>query len=373
LIPFNKPVWLGTELDRIREALTANGHAAGGGPFGRECEVLLRERYRCRALLVTSGTHALEMAALLLDLEDGDEVIIPSYTFVSTANAFVLRKARPVFADVDDHGNVDPVEVERLVGPRTRAIVPVHYGGSSCDMGELVDRARRVPIVEDAAQAIGASFLDKPLGTFGTLAALSFHETKNVGCGEGGALLVRDERWLERAEYLREKGTNRSKFQAGMVDKYTWVDVGSSYVLSDLNAAYLRDQLRELDRIHRRRAEVHERYAGALGALVESRGGYVVRSRPENTPNHHLFAIVFRTGEQRTRFIHHMREHGIIAPFHYVGLHLSPFGARFHDGRSLPRTERLTSCLVRLPLFFNITDEEVDRVVDRTAEFLRAL
>jgi dTDP-4-amino-4,6-dideoxygalactose transaminase len=230
-----------------------------------------------------------------------------------------------------------------------------------------------VPVVEDAAQAIGARFGGRSLGTFGRCGAISFHETKNVGCGEGGALVLGDESWIERAEYLREKGTNRSRFVAGLVDKYTWVDVGSSYVLSELNAAYLRDQLVELERIQARRAAVHERYSNALASAVEAKGGYVVRGHRRNTPNHHLFGIVFREGEQRARFIQHMRQHGILTPFHYVALHGSPFGSRFHDGRPLPNSERLTRCLVRLPLFFNLTDAEVDEVAGRALEFLRGL
>lgn len=366
-------MWLGTELARISEALTVHGHAAGGGPFGRECEALLQRIFGQRVLLVTSGTHALEMAALLLDLREGDEVIVPSYTFVSTANAFVLRKARPVFADVDPHGNVAVEDVAKLLGPRTRAVVPVHYGGNSCDMEALLQVCGDVPVIEDAAQAIGARYAGRPLGTFGRCGAISFHETKNVGCGEGGALVVGEGRWLERAEYLREKGTNRSRFHAGLVDKYTWVDVGSSYVLSDINAAYLSEQLRQLARIQERRAVVHQRYRAALCDAVESKGGYVIRGHPRNDPNHHLFGVVLRDGDQRTRFIAHLRERGIIAPFHYVSLHASPFGARFHDGRKLPNAERLTACLVRLPLFFNITDEQVDEVIGRTLEFLGGL
>lgn len=373
MIPFNKPVWLGTELDRLREALTVHGHAAGGGPFGRECEALLHALLGQRTLLVTSATHALEMAALLLDLREGDEVIVPSYTFVSTANAFVLRRARPVFADVDASGNLDVAGAAALIGPKTRAIVPVHYAGNSCDMAALLDAAGSIPVVEDAAQAVGASFAGRPLGTFGACAALSFHETKNVGCGEGGGLTLRDGRLVERAEYLRDKGTNRSRFHAGLVDKYTWVDVGSSYALSDLNAAYLSDQLRALGRIQQRRAEVHARYAAALTSAIEAKGGSVIRPHPSNTPNHHLFALVFREGDERTRFIAHMRERGILAPFHYVALHQSPFGRTFHDGGPLPWSERLTRCLVRLPLFFNITDGEVDEVIGRSLEFIRAL
>lgn len=370
MIPFNKPVWLGTELQRIAEAITAHGHVAGGGPFGRHCEKALAKRLGQPALLVPSCTHALEMAGILLDLKEGDEFIVPSYTFVSSANALVLRGARPVFADVDPQGNLDPREVTRLMGPRTKAVVVVHYAGNSCDMADLAGRCGTVPMIEDAAQALGASFDDRPLGTFGACGAFSFHETKNVGCGEGGAITVRDERLLERAEYLRDKGTNRRRFLSGLVDKYTWVDVGSSWVLSDLNAAYLAAQLDEFERIQSRRKELHDRYHRELGPAVERAGGYLIRNGPRNRPNQHLVAIVFRKPEQRDGFIARMKHHGIIAPFHYVALHLSPMGRTFHGGGALPNSEKLTSCLVRLPLFFNMTDVEQEEVIDRTLEFL---
>jgi len=373
VIPFNKPVWLGTEIQRITEAITLHGHVAGGGPFGKYCEQFLSRLLDQPALLVTSCTHALEMAGMLLELREGDEFIVPSYTFVSTANAFALRGARPVFADVDRHGNLEPREVSRLLTPRTKAVVVVHYAGSSCDMRQLAEVCGKVPIVEDAAQALGSRFDGRPLGTFGVCGAFSFHETKNVGCGEGGALSVRDERLLERAEYIRDKGTNRRRFLSGLVDKYTWVDVGSSYVLSDLNAAYLAAQLDQLERIQARRTELHGRYFRELAGLVEQKGGYVIQHQTRVTPNQHLFGIVFRAGEQRDRFIAHMKAHHIIAPFHYVALHQSPMGRRFHGDRPLPVSERLTTCLVRLPLYFNMTDREQDEVIERTREFLNAV
>jgi dTDP-4-amino-4,6-dideoxygalactose transaminase len=373
VIPFNKPVWLGTEIQRITEAITVNGHVAGGGPFSKSCETLLERRLGQRTLLVTSCTHALEMAGLLLDLRPGDEFIVPSFTFVSTATAFALRGARPVFADVDENGNVRPEQVESLRTPRTRAVVAVHYAGNSCDMHRLAEACGQVPLVEDAAQALGASFDGRPLGTFGSVGAISFHETKNVGCGEGGALTLRDPSLLERAEYIRDKGTNRRRFLSGQVDKYTWVDVGSSYVLSDLNAAYLSAQLDAFDQIQQRRAELHHRYARELASPVERAGGYLLRHDERVSPNHHLFAIVFREAGQRSRYISLMRAHDIMTPFHYVALHLSPMGSRFHDGRPLPGSERLSSSLVRLPLFFNMTDREQDEVIGRTTEFLHAL
>jgi dTDP-4-amino-4,6-dideoxygalactose transaminase len=373
LIPFNKPVWLGTEIQNITEAITAHGHVAGGGRFGKYCEQWLARQLGQPSLLVGSCTHALEMAALLLEVKEGDEVIVPSFTFVSTANAFVLRGAKPVFADVDGNGNLDPREVEHLRTRRTRAVVVVHYAGNSCDMHVLADAAARVPIVEDAAQALGASFDGRPLGTFGSCGAISFHETKNVGCGEGGALTLRDAALVERAEYLRDKGTNRRRFLNGLVDKYSWVDVGSSYVLADLNAAYLAAQLDALERIQARRAAIYHRYHETLTNLVEAKGGHVIRSHSRNAPNHHLFAVVFGKAQERAAFIGFMKERHIIAPFHYVALHGSPMGRRYHSGRELPNSDRLTSCLVRLPFYFNLTDREQDEVIDRTREFLHGL
>jgi dTDP-4-amino-4,6-dideoxygalactose transaminase len=372
VIPFNKPVWLGTEIERITEAITAHGHVAGGGPFGKECEAYLSRLLAQPTLLVSSCTHALEMAALLVEARPGDEFIVPSYTFVSSANAFLLRGARPIFADVDANGNLLPEEVANLRTPRTRAVVAVHYAGNSCDLDALAAACGEVPLVEDAAQALGATFGGRPLGTLGACGTISFHETKNVGCGEGGALTLRDPRLLERAEYLRDKGTNRRRFLSGMVDKYTWVDVGSSYVLSDLNAAYLSAQLDALDRIQARRAELFHRYQAELSGVVERAGGRLLGRHPRNTPNHHLFAMVLRRPEDRDRYIAGMKAHGIMTPFHYVPLHQSPMGRRLHDGRVLPNTDRLGGCLVRLPLFFNMTDREQDEVIGRTRELLDA-
>lgn len=370
MIPFNKPVFLGTELAAIRTAIETNAHLAGGGPFGKRCEELLSARLGARTLLVTSCTHALEMTGLLLELKPGDEFIVPSFTFVSTANAFVLRGAKPVFADCDRFGNITPAEVARLKTPRTRAIVVVHYAGNACDLRGLAEAAQGVPLVEDAAQALGAGLDGQPLGTFGALAAFSFHETKNVGSGEGGALTLRDEAFVERAEYIREKGTNRRRFQQGLVDKYTWVDVGSSFVLSDLNAAYLSVQLDAFDQIQARRRAIFERYDRELSAAVEQAGGYVIRHGPRATPNAHLFGIVLRSREERGRFIAAMKAHQIMTPFHYVALHGSPMGATFHDGTRLPQAERLSDCLVRLPLFYNLTDAEQAEVIGRAREVL---
>ncbi len=373
MIPFNKPVWLGTEVDRITEAIQLHGHVAGGGPFGQYCERWLSEMFAQPTVVVTSGTHGLELAALLLDLKPGDEVIVPSYTFVSTANAFVLRGARPVFADVDAGGNLDAREVARLRTPRTRAVALVHYAGNSCNMERMAAACDGVALVEDAAQALGSRFDGKPLGTFGVCGAISFHETKNLGCGEGGALTVRDAAQFERAVVLRDKGTNRRRFLAGLVDKYTWIDVGSSYALSDLNAAYLSAQLDAFDRIQETRRRLFDRYAAELAPAIVEKGGYVILPRARCDSNRHLFAVVWRNQDVRDQFIAHMRHHGIITPFHYVALHQSPFGQHFHDGRSLPMSERLTTCLVRLPLFFNMSEHEQDEVMMRTQEFLHVI
>jgi dTDP-4-amino-4,6-dideoxygalactose transaminase len=368
-IPFNKPVHLGTEIDALAQAIHVSAHTAGGGPFGRKCEALLDALTNTKTLLVTSCTHALEMQAMLLELGPGDEVIVPSFTFVSTANAVVLRGAKPVFVDCDVDGNLDLTSVEQALTPRTKAISAMHYGGNCCDMDALRTVANGVPVLEDAAQAITSRYKGKPLGTFGAMGAFSFHETKNVGAGEGGALLINDSTFIERAEYVREKGTNRRRFLNGLTDKYTWVDEGSSYVLSDLNAAYLWTQLTHLKRIQERRHHLWNRYAEQLGPLAERHGFHLLKARPGVEGNAHLFALVLRNAEQRSAFIAHMRQKNIMCPFHYVSLHTSPKGASFHDGRTLPNTERLSSCLVRFPLFFNLTDDEQARVLDATAGF----
>ena len=319
------------------------------------------------ALLVTSATHALEMAAVLLGIGAGDEVIVPAYTISSTANAFLLRGAKPVFADVDRSGNIDPAEVARLLSRRTRAVVPVHYGGHSCDMDHLRTVAGSIPLIEDAAQAIGAAFRGTPLGTFGACGAISFHETKNIGCGEGGALVFGDPSLVDRADQIREKGTDRRRFELGLVGRYTWVDVGSSYTLSELNAAWLSAQLEELPRIQSRRQWIWDFYAKELEAPVERAGGYVVRGRKDGSPNGHIFALVFRSGAQSNHFIGQMGEKGISCRFHFTALHTSPMGRKLHDGRALPQSERLSECLVRLPLYFQMSDGDVDRVVTTAA------
>ncbi len=373
-IPFNKPIRLDSHPAALASALQS-GHLAGLGGFTKKCEAWLNEKNRSQNLIVSSATHALEMMALLWDIEPGDEVILPSFTFVSTANAFALRGATLRFADNDEYGNLSLSEVERLLTPKTKAVVAVHYAGTSCDMdalGSLVASAK-VELGEDAAQALGATYKGRALGTFGSLGCYSFHETKNVSSGEGGGLIVsQPERHLERAEIIREKGTNRRRFLRGQVDKYTWVDIGSSYVLSDLNCAYLWPQLEAFDAIQARRAEIWNRYQAAFAEPMKRLDGRTLTTPAWNTPNHHLFALVFPSPELRDGFIAAMRQQGILCPFHYVPLHTSPFGRQVstHAPESLPHCERLSSCMVRLPLFHALTDAEQDEVIHHALQWI---
>jgi dTDP-4-amino-4,6-dideoxygalactose transaminase len=372
-IPFNRPYMTGRELEFIGTA-HANGHLSGDGPFTRRCHAWLEaETGARRALLTHSCTAALEMAALLLDLEPGDEVIMPSFTFVSTSNAFVLRGAVPVFVDIrPDTLNLDETLIEAAITPKTRAICVVHYAGVACEMDAIVAIAERhrLAIVEDAAQAILSTYRDRPLGAIGALAALSFHETKNVISGEGGALLVNDARYVERAEIIREKGTNRSQFFRGQVDKYTWVDVGSSYLPSEILAAFLAAQLEEAQSITARRLALWQTYHDAFAAL-ESAG----RLRRPIVPAHcrhnaHMYYLLLPDLETRTRFIATLREQQIHCVFHYVPLHSAPAGMRF--GRAsghLAVTNRTTDSLVRLPLWLPNMDQA--RVVDAVQGFFK--
>jgi dTDP-4-amino-4,6-dideoxygalactose transaminase len=372
-IPFNRPYMTGRELDYIAEA-HANGHLSGDGPFTRRCHAWLEKTTGARrALLTHSCTAALEMSALLLDLEPGDEVIMPSFTFVSTANAFVLRGAVPVFVDIrPDTLNLDETLIEAAITPRTRAICVVHYAGVACEMDAIAAIAERhgLAIVEDAAQAILSTYNGKPLGAIGALGALSFHETKNVIAGEGGALLVNDPKYVERAEIIREKGTNRSQFFRGQVDKYTWVDVGSSYLPSEILAAFLAAQLEEAESITARRLAIWQTYHDAFEAL--ERAG---RLRRPIVPAHcrhnaHMYYLLLPDLETRTRFIATLREQHIHCVFHYVPLHSAPAGRRFGRANGdLAVTDRVTDALVRLPLW--LPDMDQARVVKTIEAFFR--
>ncbi|WP_445166413.1 dTDP-4-amino-4,6-dideoxygalactose transaminase [Mycolicibacterium sp. Dal123E01] len=375
-IPFNKPSIVGSELIYVGQAV-AGGHASGDGPFTRRAEAALAESFGAkRVLLTTSCTSALEMAALLCDLKPGDEVIVPSYTFVSTANAFVLRGATPVFVDVrPDTLNIDERLIEQAITPRTRAIFPVHYGGVACEMDTIMDIANRhgLLVVEDAAQGVPARYKDRALGTIGHLGCYSFHETKNISCGEGGALVVNDPSLELRAEILREKGTNRSQYMRGEVDKYTWVDVGSSYVLSDMLAAFLLGQIESMDKITRRRGEIFDRYASILAPLVE-RGLIRIPEVPQHcTTSYHMFYVLTADIEERTALAAHLRAAGVLAVFHYVPLHSSPFARSLGTPQeTLPQTEDLSARLLRLPMYFDLTDWEVEEVAGHVLDFYRS-
>jgi dTDP-4-amino-4,6-dideoxygalactose transaminase len=371
MIHFIRPTRLGAGLERIREAFEGRT-IAGDGPFGRRTEQLLEATLGVsRALLTTSCTHALEMAALLLDIRAGDEVIVPSFTFVSTVNAFVLRGAKPVFADIrPDTLNLDETQLESLITPRTKAIVPVHYAGVACELDAILAIAARAgaTVVEDNAHGLFGRYRGKELGTFGALATQSFHDTKNFTCGEGGALLLNDTRFVERAEILREKGTDRSKFFRGQVDKYTWVDLGSSYVLSDILAALLFSQLEARIEIQRQRARIWARYGAELAELP-ARG-----IRLPVVPAHcdqafHMFYLLVPDG-RRTAFIEHMKSRGVQVVFHYQPLHASPMGLSF-GGRvgMCPVTERVAEELVRLPMYHDLTDDDHGRVIDAVRAF----
>jgi dTDP-4-amino-4,6-dideoxygalactose transaminase len=374
-IPFNKPCVVGSELIYVGQAV-AGGHASGDGPFTKRAQAMLEKCFGAkRVLLTTSCTSALELAALLCDLQPGDEVIVPSYAFVSTANAFVLRGARPVFVDVrPDTLNIDERLIEQAITPRTRAIFPIHYAGVACEMDTIMDIADRhgLMVVEDAAQGVFARYKDRWLGTIGHLGCYSFHETKNLSCGEGGALVINDPALEQRAEILREKGTNRSQFMRGEVDRYTWVDVGSSYVPSDMLAAFLVGQIENMEKITRRRGEIFDRYVATLAPLVE-RGLIRIPVVPQHsTTNYHMFYVLTADIEERTALIAHLRAAGILAVFHYVPLHSSPFAQSLGIPQThLPRTEELSARLLRLPMYFDLNDWEVEEVASIVLDFYR--
>lgn len=375
-IPFNRPGLVGQEHEYAAEAC-ASGHLSGDGPFTKKCHALLeRELGVERALLTTSCTHALEMAALLLDIKPGDEVIVPSFTFVSTINAFVLRGARPVFADIrPDTLNLDERQVESLITPRTRAILVVHYAGVAGEMDTICAIARRhgIAVVEDNAHGLFGRYRGRYLGTFGCMATQSFHETKNFTCGEGGALLINDPRYVERAEIIREKGTNRSRFFRGQVDKYTWVDVGSSYLPSDLLAAFLYAQLEARDNIQARRRAIWEYYAEHLQPWAEANAVQLPTVPPDRDQAYHMFYVLMPSLESRQALIAHLKARGILSVFHYLPLHLSDmgrqFGARPGD---CPVTEDVSDRLLRLPFYNDLTPCEQAEVVSAIAEFARA-
>ena len=373
-ISFNRPPFVGKETEYIREAVEKNGMICGDGPFTKKCSAWMREHFQTKqVLLTTSCTHALEMAAYLADIQPGDEVIMPSYTFVSTADAFVLRGATCVFVDIrPDTMNIDETKIEAAITEKTKAIVPVHYAGVACAMDEIMAIARKynLKVIEDAAQGVNAYYKGKALGTIGDFGCYSFHETKNYSMGEGGAILFQDEKYLEPAEILREKGTDRSKYFRGQVDKYTWVGYGSSYLPSDMNAAYLWAQLEEAEKINDKRLAIWNYYNENLASLA--REGLIEQPYvPEYaTHNAHMYYIKVKDLETRTRLLEYLKEKGILSVFHYVPLHSSKAGrefGRFHgeDVYTTKESERI----LRLPMYYSLSMDEVAEVVKALKEF----
>ncbi len=362
MIPFNKPYLSGNETKYIEEAVKS-GKISGNGIYTKKCQTFFEENYGFqKCLLTTSCTDALEMAAILINIQPGDEVIMPSYTFVSTSNAFVLRGAKIVFADSrKDHPNIDENRIESLVTSKTKAIVPVHYAGVACNMDVIMDIAKRhnLFVVEDAAQAIdsfytGKEGVKKALGSIGHLAAFSFHETKNIISGEGGMLAINDKQFCDRAEVIWEKGTNRSAFFRGEVDKYGWVDIGSSFLPSEIVAAFLWAQLENLEQIQKKRKAIWDSYNLKLRDWAISNNVKLPSVPNYATNNGHMFYLTCESIEQRTKIINALKTKDIHPVFHYISLHSSPYFKDKHDGRNLPETDRFTDCLLRLPLFFEL-------------------
>jgi dTDP-4-amino-4,6-dideoxygalactose transaminase len=372
MIVFNKPHLSGKEIEYIQQSI-ASGKISGDGMFTKKCHEYFEKNYGFKkCLLTTSCTDALEMAAILINLQPGDEVIMPSYTFVSTANAFVLRGAKIVFADSrKDHPGMDEDTIESLINAKTKAIVPVHYAGVACDMDKIMMLAKKynLYVIEDAAQAIDSYYTDKdgnkrPLGSIGHLAAFSFHETKNIISGEGGMLVINDEQFIQRAEIIREKGTNRSAFFRGEIDKYGWVDVGSSFLPSDMIAAFLFAQLENLKQIQEKRLVIWKQYNNALLSQAE-KGKFKLPVIPEYAANNaHMYYLVFNTADERDNIIAALKNENISSVFHYQSLHKSAFYKEKHDGRLLANTDYYSEGLVRLPFYYSLSEEQVQLIVE---------
>ncbi|WP_281950361.1 dTDP-4-amino-4,6-dideoxygalactose transaminase [Nitrosophilus kaiyonis] len=374
MIPFNKPCYIGNEDKYVLESINS-GKLTGDGNFSKKCQKWFEEKLNCKkALLTPSCTAALEMAAILIDIKPGDEVIMPSYTFVSTASAFVLRGAKIVFVDIrPDTMNIDETKIEVAITEKTKAIVPVHYAGVGCEMDIIMEIAKKYNlfVIEDAAQGMMSSYKGKSLGTIGHLGAYSFHETKNyTSGGEGGLLIINDERFVERAEIIREKGTNRSQFFRGMVDKYTWVDIGSSYLMNDISAAYLWGQLEKADKINNNRLESWEKYYEVLKILKDDGLLELPVIPQECIHNAHMFYIKVKDLETRTKLINYLKEKGISAAFHYIPLHSSPAGkkfGRFH--RKDVYTTKESERLLRFPIYYKLSLKDIYYIADSVKEF----
>lgn len=366
MIPFNKPFLTGKEAHYIYQAVYS-GKLSGNGIFTKKCQAFFEERYGFKkTLLTTSCTDALEMCVMLANIQQGDEVIVPSYTFVSTALAFVRAGAKIVFADsYSDNPNIDPSKIETLITSRTRAIVPVHYAGIACDMDPIMEIAERhhLLVIEDAAQAIDSYYKGRPLGSIGHLAAFSFHETKNIIAGEGGLLVINDERFIHRAEIIWEKGTNRAEFFRGVVNKYGWVDIGSSFLPSEIIAAFLYAQLENLDLIQEKRKAIWNEYYQLLQPLAD-KGMFKLPLIPDYaTNNAHMFFLVCNSLEERSKLIKSLKDKDILAVFHYLSLHASEYYASKHDDRQLPYSDKFSDCLVRLPFYYELEMEDVEKIV----------
>lgn len=374
-IPFNKPHLTGKEAHYMYQAV-ADGKLSGNGAFTKKCQQFFEERYGFKkCLLTTSCTDALEMAAILCDIHSGDEVIVPSYTFVSSALAFVRAGAKIVFADsMKSNPNIDAEQIESLITPRTKVIVPVHYAGVACDMDCIMEIAEKhnLIVVEDAAQAIDSYYKGQPLGSIGHMSAFSFHETKNIISGEGGMLCINDERFIRRAEIIWEKGTNRAEFFRGEVNKYGWVDTGSSFLPSEVIAAFLWAQLEHLDDIQARRKHLWELYYTHLLPIANSPSPKLALPTVPDyaTNNAHMFYLMCNNLEERTALIKHLKDHGILAVFHYLSLHSSPYYTEKHDGRELRECDGYADCLVRLPMYYELKEEDVIKICDIIKDFV---
>ena len=371
-IDFNRPYLTGNELEYIRQAVEL-GHISGNGQFTKKCQQFFEQRYRFKKCLLTSScTDALEMAALLCDVQPGDEVIMPSYTFVSTANAFVLRGAKIVFVDSkEDHPGMDEDQIEKLITNKTKVIVPVHYAGVACNMDKIMTLAAKYKllVVEDAAQAIDSYYKEKPLGGIGHLAAFSFHETKNIVSGEGGMLVINDDRFKSRSEILWEKGTNRASFYRGEVDKYGWVDVGSSFLPSELTAAFLWAQLENLEAIQSKRGEIWNAYYEGLEELGQKSLAHLPKVYTYSANNFHIFYLVLKSLDERSKLITHLKENNISTVFHYQSLHKSPYYTDKYVGNKLSNTDLYSDRLLRLPLHCGLSANDVQSVIDCIKSF----
>ena len=365
MLPFNKPYLTGNETEYIIQAVNS-GHISGNGEFTKKCHKYFEKQYGFKkALLTTSCTDALEMCALLSDIQPSDEVIVPSYTFVSTALAFVRQGAKIVFADSRiDHPGIDEDKIEELITSKTKAIVPVHYAGVACNMDKIMALADKynLLVIEDAAQAIDSYYKGRPLGSIGHLATFSFHETKNINSGEGGLLAINDERFVKRSEIIWEKGTNRAEFFRGEVNKYGWVDTGSSFLPSDIIAAYLWAQLENLGNIQKRRRRIFQRYYKNLKEWAESKSIRLPFIPDFATNNGHMFYLICKNQKQRNAIIQHLKKHKIYAVFHYLSLHKSIFYKKHYTGNKLTNTDNYTNCLLRLPFYYELTSEQIDYI-----------